>query len=157
RWRRRTPTESDAALLLLDVDHMGAAIGLRAPLVAPDREASCLSAGLVDPGAGDLFHELKLTPCFVRDSEMGEVQVSESPARGILGRRLVRDGSPEERKLIAESPAVGGAQMAGVVPPFGLEVVVRAMIEREAIGVTGNSRAKSSRRGRLNGSCLKGK
>src|SRR2546427_12258172 len=109
------------------------------------------------PPRSTLFPYTTLFRSFVRDSEMGEVQVSESPARGILGRRLVRDGSPEERKLIAESPAVGGAQMAGVVPPFGLEVVVRAMIEREAIGVTGNSRAKSSRRGRLNGSCLKGK
>src|SRR5438445_4105188 len=93
---------------------------------------------------------------FVRDGEMGEIQVAESPARGILGRRLVRDGSLEERELIAERPAVGGPQMAGVVPPFGLEVVVRAMIEREAIGVTGESRAKFRRRGQLNGSCLKG-
>jgi len=58
--------------------------------------------------------------------------------------------------LIAERPAVGGPQMAGVVPPFGLEVVVRAMIEWEAVGITGESRAKFRRRGQLNGTCLKG-
>src|SRR3989442_15174332 len=89
------------------VEPMGVALGLRAPLVDPDRQPSGFSAGLVDPGAGDLFRELKLTPCFVRDSEMGEVQVSESPAPGILGRRFLRAGSPEERKSLAESPAVG--------------------------------------------------
>src|SRR2546430_14837827 len=94
----RSQTQMDRDPFTLSLGHMGAAIGLRAPLVDPDRQPSGFSAGLVDPGAGDLFHELKLTPCFVRDSEMGEVQVSESPARGILGRRLVRDGS--DRKSV---------------------------------------------------------
>src|SRR5207249_4712528 len=107
----RTETQMDRDPFTLSAKHMGVPIGPCAPLVDPDREASCLSAGLTDPGTGDPFHELKPTPRFVRDGEMGEVQVSESPAGGILGDCLVRDGSPEEGELIAECASVGGLQM----------------------------------------------
>ena len=45
----------------LSVEYMGVAIGFRAPIVDPDRQPSGCSPGLADPGAGDLFQELKPT------------------------------------------------------------------------------------------------
>src|SRR5438132_13995613 len=79
----RSKVQMDRDPFTLSAKHMGVAIGLCAPLVNPNREASCLSPGLTDPGAGDLFHELKPTAHLIRDGEMGEIQVSECPARGI--------------------------------------------------------------------------
>ena len=80
----RSQAQMDRDPFTLSVEYMGVAIGFRAPIVDPDRQPSGCSPGLADPGAGDLFQELKPTARLVRDGEMGEVQVAESPARGIL-------------------------------------------------------------------------
>src|SRR5207247_5442028 len=79
------------------VEHMRVAIGLYAPIVDPDRQPSGFSPCFADPGAGDLFHEVKLTACLVRDGEMSHLQLAESQARGILGFCPVRDGWMAER------------------------------------------------------------
>ena len=42
-----------------------------------------------------------------------------------------RQPAPEEGELIAEVLAVGGVEVAGVIPPLGLEIVVRPVVARE--------------------------
>ena len=49
-----------------------------------------------------------------------------------IGKRLAgRDGAAENSELIAKAAAIDGRQIAGVIPPFGLEIRMGAVVARE--------------------------
>ena len=62
---------------------------------------------------------------------MAKIRIAHRPsACRLRGREL--DSLPEERELISEAPdLLRILQVAGEVPPFGLEIRVRAVIARK--------------------------
>ncbi len=61
---------------------------------------------------------------------MGHVYVTRCPRR-LAGWRTRAERAAEEGQLKAKAPAIVGGEVAGVVPPFGLEGRVRAVIGRK--------------------------
>src|SRR3989338_8816834 len=133
--RRQPQAERDP--LGVRLENVCVAIGLDAPLIDPNAQASCFGAGLADACAGNLLRKVEPASLFVRECEMGKVEMADRPARRIASRSLGGGGTPEERELKTERPAVFGPQVAGVVPPFSLEIVMCAMVVRELELVAG--------------------
>ena len=71
----------------------------------------------------------------VADRQVRHVEIADRPLRRI-GRRVI-DADAEERDLVAEAPAVGGLDVAGVVPPLDLVVGMARVIAREREVVAG--------------------
>ncbi len=67
---------------------------------------------------------------------MREVEVVDSPGGGVGGIVLVLTLA-EEDEFEAVAMAVGGMEIAGVIPPFGAEIRVLEMIARELVMVAG--------------------
>src|SRR3989338_11270208 len=133
--RRQPQAERDP--LGVRLEDVRVTIGLDAPIIDPDAQAACVGAGLADACAGDLLRKVEPASLFVREREMGKEEVADQPARRIASRGRGGGGTPEERELKTERPAVFGPQVAGVVPPFSLEIVMRAMIVGESELVAG--------------------
>src|SRR6185436_7516787 len=66
----------------------------------------------------------------VAHREMGEPRLPGRPRRAPL-RHLRSQGRAEEGELKTEAPALFGCEIAGVIPPFGAEVGMRAVVGRK--------------------------
>ena len=75
---------------------------------------------------------------------MGQVDLATAQSDCAL-RSSVRQRAAEEGELVAKAPPVRGLQVAGVIPPLGLEIGVRAEILGEGELAGPSARAKSPR------------
>ncbi len=100
---------------------------LNGPIADVLVDARCLSTA---GGSGDRAYEaLRVVKPVVGDIGDGEV-------RGIDGRDIAAAGLEDDELEAVDarfSGAIGGVEVAGVVPPLG-EIVVRALILRETDG-----------------------
>ena len=86
----------------------------------------------------------------VGDREVGEVDLVRGEA-GAAGRRAGREAAAEEGELEAEAAAVRGREVAGVVPPLGLVLEVRAVVVGAGRNGRDLGRAGEAARGRGRG------
>ncbi len=70
---------------------------------------------------------------------MREIEVAHIP-RGVL-RGVAADSLAEEGQLETEAAAVGGLEIAGVIPPLGGEVGMIEIVVRKGVVVAGQSEA----------------
>jgi hypothetical protein len=120
--------------------------GLHAPVL--DRDTERLAARARE-ARGAAAHALRgrVAPAGdICDREVREVDLVRGEACG--GRRSGRKAAAEESELEAEAAAVLRLELAGVVPPLGLELEVRAVVQRQP-ELAG--RGRSRERGRLAG------
>ena len=117
--------------------------GLDDPAIDPDPQVTGFRAGLAETGAADSLGIPKPGLAMIRQGEMGEVQMSDRPAGRIRSGARLLDAPAEERQLISEPATVLRREMAGVVPPFGPELIVSTVVVREAIRVARHSRTKA--------------
>ena len=61
---------------------------------------------------------------------MRQIEIANIPD-GWLSAGIAIDALAEKRQLEAEAMAVGGLEIAGVIPPLGLEIGMIEMIARE--------------------------
>ena len=134
----------------------GAAVGvqrIRPPVLEPDGERLAGRAGQPARAAREALGRGVAARRHVRDREVGEVDLVRGEA-GAFGRRAGREAAAEERELEAEAAAVGRGDVAGVVPPLGLVLEVRAVVggqhERPDLGRAGEA-ARGRGRGRARG------
>ena len=118
-----------------------AAIGLRRqlPVVDPGQPLAGLGriakAGLGEGSARNLAVVVETPAVDLRDGEVGELEVVHREARSPLPRRSGRPHAlAEEGQLVAEGAAgLGVTDVAGEIPPLGLEVPVGAVIPRKLV------------------------
>src|SRR5580765_5930438 len=75
---------------------------------------------------------------------MSKIQVAHIPRPGRFGVAI--NALPEESQFKTESMAVRRLDVAGVVPPFRLEVRMIEMIARKVVAITGKSSSILCRR-----------
>src|SRR5439155_1401350 len=109
-------------------------------VIDPAPQVTGFRAGLAETGAADSLGIPKPGLAMIRQGEMGEVQMSDRPAGRIRSGARLLDAPAEERQLISEPATVLRREMAGVVPPFGPELIVSTVVVREAIRVARHSR-----------------
>ncbi len=102
------------------------------PVLQPHPERIGLRARDAPGAPAQLLERLVAIPSHVGQGEVRHVDLVGRPVGG-AGRALVGRGerAAEEGKLVAELLAGLARQVARVVPPLGLEIVVRALVERE--------------------------
>ena len=101
------------------------------PVIEPDAVGRLdLRARQARPGAAEALVVVEPVARHVGQGEVRHVKLVRAPFRGgvALARR---DGAAEDGELVAEAPPVLGGDVAGVVPPLGLVVGVRAEVLRE--------------------------
>jgi hypothetical protein len=76
-----------------------------------------------------------MTGVEIAECEMCEVDVVDIP-RGLL-HRIAGDGLAEKGKFEAEAVTACGFEIAGVVPPLGLEGRMSEIVARECVAITG--------------------
>src|SRR6185436_13161675 len=64
-----------------------------------------------------------------------EIQLCDGPFRGQCLDLILRDSAAKERELIAEGAAVFRREVSCVVPPFGAECIVRAVVAWELVAI----------------------
>src|SRR2546426_12665344 len=117
--------------------------GLDDPAIDPDPQVAGFRTGLAETGAPDSLGIPKLGLAMIRQGEMGEVQMSDRPAGRIRSGARLLDAPAEARQLIAEPATVLRGEMAGVVQPFGPELIVSTVVRREAIRAARDSRTQA--------------
>ena len=157
--RAQLEVEGEAGGRVARDEAHGAAVGVQrlgTPVLEPDGERLAGRAGQPARAAREALGRGVAAGGHVRDREVGEVDLVRGEA-GAFGRRAGGEAPAEERELEAEAAAVGGDDVAGVVPPLGLVVEVRAVVLREGerAGLGGAGEARRDRgRGRARGGGL---
>ncbi len=100
------------------------------PVVDPHAERRGFGPGKPRCAAPEALEGVKPARRAVRQPEVGHVELARPPrARvGVEGRVRRGHGDAEKRQLEAVGPSVVGAEVAGVVPPLGAEIRVRAVV-----------------------------
>src|ERR1700741_3390110 len=111
-----------------------------APITVPDFFLCSVGSGDSRSGAIGAFSVEELFAVEVADGEMSQVNVAQVPGGGFRG--IPGDALAEESQLEPELFAVGGLQIAGVIPPLGLVVGVIEEVARECETVAGERRLK---------------
>ena len=79
----------------------------------------------------------------IGDCHMREIDMVDFPGRRVIGG--VVESDPEESELIAEGAVFFIFQVSGVIPPFDAKRIVRKIIARELVVVSGQCLFKRSR------------
>src|ERR1700730_42790 len=107
------------------------------PVAVPD--AALRFANSRDPRACAIgaLRVVEAAPLEIAQRQMGEIQIPHVPAARSC--RVAIDTLAKECQLESEAMPVGGFEVAGVVPPFGLEVGMIEMIAGKFVVITGQS------------------
>ena len=76
----------------------------------------------------------------IAQGQMREIKIADVPQRCV--RRITIECLTEKCELEAKTMAIGGPYVAGVVPPFGLEIGMAEVIARKFIAIAGQGQAK---------------
>ena len=87
-------------------------------------------------GPAELFRVLKPALLQVTHGKVREVQLGDGPFRGQCLDLIRRDSAAKERELIAKGAAVFRREVPRVVPPFGAECIVRAVVARKLVAIS---------------------
>src|SRR5206468_1076401 len=112
------------------------------PTINPDAQPSSLGASLAKAGAARFFGVSEPPFVQVRQSEVGQVEMPDRPARGVRSGLLLGKAPSEKCQLVAETSAAFRREVAGVVPPLSTELVMGSVVLREALGVSRTCEAK---------------
>src|SRR6185295_9471699 len=100
------------------------------PILQPDTERLRLSTGEPERAAAPALEGVEPLRFDIADGEVGEPCLPRRPG-GLSNRHLRSESRAEKSELKAESPARGCFQVSRVIPPFGTEVGMRAVIGGE--------------------------
>src|SRR5688500_17093580 len=98
----------------------------RRPVLVPGVIRVALGPGQARPSAGQLLRIAIAPALWIAHGEVRHVEIADRPLRRIL--RRVIDADAEEGDLVSKPAALGGCHVAGVVPPFDLEIRVAGVI-----------------------------
>src|SRR5436853_604671 len=113
------------------------------PTINPDAQPSSLGASLAEAGPARFFSIPEPPFVQVRQSEVGQVEMADRPARGVRSGLLLGKAPSEKCQLIAETSAAFRREVAGVIPPLSTELVMGSVIVWEANGVSGTCETKA--------------
>ena len=136
-----------------DLQPVAAAVERRPPVAVPDIEGPRPRAGPAQPAAVEPLAEQMAAGTGIGHRQVGHEEVPDRPSRRVLGRRVHADA--EEGHLVAEPPAPGRLEVAGVVPPLDAVLRVAAVVPGKPPRVAGPGLAPALRgqgaAGRLTG------
>src|SRR5439155_416267 len=133
------------------MEEMASYIALRPPLVDPDCKSSGFRSRLSEAFAGNLLGKTKLIVLLISDSEVSKINIAHCPTRRILSDGFRCNSATKEGELIPVSVLTGAQEVACVIPPFGLELLMAAKIPGKAVHIAGKSRTESMFRRRQSG------
>ena len=99
---------------------------LNLPVAVPDARVSLGDPRDAGSGAIGTLGVIETLAVEVAQSEMGEVEIADVPS-GILNG-ISGDGLAEKSEFESEAMAVGGLEIARVIPPLGLKIRMTEMI-----------------------------
>ena len=107
-----------------------------APSIDPHVQVLSLRSRFAESGPAELFRVLKPALLQVTHGKVREVQLRDGPFRGQCLDLIRRDSAAKERELVAEGAAVFRREVPRVVPPFGAECIVRAVVARKLVAIS---------------------
>src|SRR5205823_963085 len=133
------------------MEEMAGDIAPRPPLVDPDCKSSSFRSRLSEAFAGNLLGKAKLIVLLISDGEVSKIYIAHCPTRRILSDGFRCDSATKEGELIPVAVLIGAQEVACVIPPFGLELLMAAKVPGKAVHIAGKSRTKSMFRCRKSG------
>ena len=105
------------------------------PVAIPDAVGCFACSGDAWAGAVGALGVIEVATVEVAEGEVREVEILRVPGGVFCG--VAREGLAEEGEFEAETVTVRRLEIAGVIPPLGLEIRVIEMVAGEGIAVAG--------------------
>src|SRR5205085_1770593 len=103
------------------------------PVPVPVMSGLFAGAGQTWAAAIEAFRMEEIATVEIAQREVGQIHLVRPPGLRYIGRVFQMYALTKKREFISEPVSVPGAQIARVIPPFRLKIVMGKMISRERV------------------------